>query len=334
MAGKILYLGCASFGCAYVGVYALIKRIRRGERKALYLLLSSFLEFMVMCFYLLHSSGLYATRFDLFLQGRYFDFAIPLLSVIGFYELLKEAGAIRKLLVSIGVVLFSGVISMIVTAMNRNGFSDPHGALMIGMSYFLDENDYAPMKVMIFSILMTIAVVAGLCLMFRFYKKSRNAYLLLLSNVLLICLSYHACSHYINVSQSYILGDVVMADTIKSLRDDGHGGDVVLLYEGGFEYIDTVQMRLRDEHVRVRYPGDEFLSLAGELCGEGSPVIEREAISGDMAIQARESVMELASDRDLVLVDYESPLRDVLERIYARSREAGHFILYYNDGGY
>lgn len=315
MAGKVLYLGCASFGLAYIGVYALVKRVQKGDRRAFYLLLSPFLEFMVMCVYLLHSADLDATRFDLFLHGRYFDFAIPLLGIIGFYELLQNESVLKTLLISLGIVLLTGIIAIIVTVMNRTGMSDPHAALMIGMSYFLDEEDFHPVAVIVFSVLATLVIAIVLFLLIKFYKKSKNAYLMFLVHVLLIILSFHACSHFIYSSQGYIYGDVLIANEIKKLRKEGHDGDIVLLYEGGFEYIDTIQIRLRDEHIHVKYLND------------------KNKITSDAELTVmRTSLESMISDEELILVDFESPFRGMLSEIYDESREAGHFVLYYNVG--
>ncbi len=308
MAGKILYLGCASFGLAYIGVYVLVKRTQKGDRRAFYLLLSTFLEFMVMCVYLLHSADLDATRFDLFLHGRYFDFAIPLLGIIGFCELLQNESVLKKILLSLGIVLLAGIIAIIVTVMNRTGMSDPHGALMIGMSYFLDEENFHPVAVIVISALVTLVIAIVLFILIKLYKKSKNAYLIILVHVLLIILSYHACSHFIYSSQGYIYGDVLIADEISTLRKKGNDGDIVLLYEGGFEYIDTLQMRLRDEHIHVKYLSDADRGYV------------------------RTSLKSMISDEELILVDFESPFREILSEMYEESWEAGHFVLYYNVG--
>ena len=93
-----------------------------------------------------------------------------------------------------------------------------------------------------------------------------------------------------------------MADEIAGLRKEGHSGDVILVYEGGLEYIDTVQFRLRDEHIGVIYAGTR-----GEL--------------------------SKLKDDDLVLVDYESDLNAELSKKYDSSWESGHFELYYNKVG-
>ncbi len=308
MTGKILYLGCASFGCAYVGIWALIKKVKRGNRKSLYLLIASFLEFMVMCVYLMHSADLAFDRYDLFLHGRYFDFAIPLMGIIGFYELLKEGGGLRKILISLGIVLLSGVAAIVVLLLNRTGMADPHGVLMIGMSYFLDEDNFRPVTVILLSMFMTVVIAAVMILLIKFYNKTNNVYLFLFAHLLLIVLSYHACSRYIYTSQVYIHGDVMLADRIKELKDEGHDGDVVLLYEGGMEYIDTVQMRLRDMHIRVRY-------------------------ADGVNAASKDVLKSMTKDNELVLVDFESPLREPLSEMYDDNWEAGHFVLYFNDNG-
>ena len=300
LVGKILYLGCGTFGTAYIGAYYLIKRALKKDINAFFILLSAFLQFMVMCIFLIGSAGW--DRFDLYLHGRYFDFCVPILTVLGIYDLLKENGYIKKVAVSAVVVILTGVASCGIAFSNTTGFSDPHGMLMIGMSYFLDEGNVQPVRTIIINCVFSIIIMCIMILLIAFYRKSKNVLILCLVHLFLLGLSYHACNHFIYIGQVYIYGDIQVADEIKALRQEGHEGDIVLLYEGGLEYIDTVQLRLRDEHISVVYADDA-------------------------------TVLESVGSDDLVLVDFESKLNAGLSDRYEHSWESGHFDLYYNEAG-
>ncbi len=302
MCGKILYLGCATLGTAYIGIYHLIKRTVKRDLSALFILLASLAQFLVMCIYLIASADPGAERFDLFLHGRYFDFVVPLLAVIGIYELVTCAGYIRKIVVSDIIIALGGIVSCLVAHRNLGYFTDPHGMLMIGMSYFLDEENVRPMQTIIANIVFSLLITCIIIVLVSFYKKKSNIYVLCVIHLFLIGLSYHACNHFIYIGQVYIYGDIQVADEIRDLRESGHEGDIVLLYEGGLEYIDTIQLRLRDEHIRVVY-ADDLTALA-----------------------------DIRPD-DLVLVDFESELNLELADRYDHSWESGHFDLYYNDAG-
>ncbi|WP_026513805.1 hypothetical protein [Butyrivibrio sp. LB2008] len=302
MSGKILYLGCASFGLAYIGIYVLVKRVINKDIKALFVLLASLFQFLVMCIYLIHSADVVEDRFDLFLNGRYIDYVIPLLTVIGMNEILHCRVDIGKIASVVSVMIVSAAISCIVVLRNKVGMRDPHGMLMVGMSYFMDEKNVRPVRTIVISTVFALLIMFTLIGIALFYQKSRNFYILFFIHLFLIGLSYSACDHFIYIGQSYIYGDIQVADEIASLRKEGHSGDVILVYEGGLEYIDTVQFRLRDEHIGVIYAG-----IRGEL--------------------------SKLKDDDLVLVDYESDLNAELSKEYDSSWESGHFELYYNKVG-
>ena len=306
MSGKLLYLGCATFGAGYIGIYSLAKRIRRGNKYSLFILLSAFLQLMVMSVYLLHSADLEANRFDLFLHGRYFDFCVPMLMVFGFHELFTQYWYIQKILVSGGIIAVFGIISSVVAGLNKVGFNDPHGMLMIGMSYFLDEDNVKPTGVIAQNMIFAWGVMALLMLLIWLYRKRKNVYLLCALHILLIALAYNACNHFIYIGQVYIFGDIQVADQISELRSEGYTGDIVLLYEGGKEYIDTVQLRLRDEHIHVEYVDNSVKNVD------------------------KVYLESLVSSTDLVLIDFESNLNELISDKYDKSWESGHFDLYYN----
>lgn len=300
LCGKILYLGCASFGTAYIGIYYLTKRAFKKDLKALSILIASFMQFMVMCIYLSGSSGW--DRFDLFLHGRYFDFCIPILMMTGIYDLFQNGDHYRKIIISALIIAASALFSCLLVIANSTGFSDPHGMLMIGMSYFLDDEDVKPLETIIFNVMISLLIMCIILLIVSIYIKQANVYLLCFIHLLLIVLSYHACNHFIYACQTYIYGDIQVADEISDLRIAGYEGDIVLLYEGGLEYIDTVQLRLRYEHINVVY------------------------------VDNLDALSSLKED-DLVLVDYRSALNEQLPGTYNSSWESGHFELYYNDVG-
>ena len=299
MIGKILYLGCATFGIAYIGIYSLIRRTIKKDLKAFFILMASFMQFMVMCIFLMHSADRGSNRFDLFLHGRYFEFVVPIMAMIGAYELLTRDNYIRKLVIAAGIIMASGIASIVIVSVNKVGMNDPHVMMMIGMSYFLNRDDFYPIRVIIMSIGFTLIIIGAIIIGIYFYKKKGNAINICIAYLLLVGLSYHACNHLIYICQSYIYGDIQVADEITNLRNNSHNGDIILLYEGGLEYIDTVQMRLRDEHIHLVYVDDSF------------------------------DISDISKD-SMVLVDFESGLKDKLSSIYEKYWESGHFDLYYN----
>ena len=300
--GKILYFGCASFGLGFLGIYYLVKRALNSDKFSFFILMTTIMQFAVMCIYLMHSADLEATRFDLFLHGRYFDFAIPILISLGVYELIKEPGGCMKMCLSLSVVVLCSVISIPVVLANRTGMKDPHGMLMIGMSYFLDEENGRPAETIFLNLILTLLISCVFVAVTHNYKEKGNALILIVIMFAFIGLSFHACNHFIYKCQSFIYGDIQVADKINDLRNSGYNGDVILLYEGGIEYIDTVQFNLRDEQVKVEYVDDE------------NPFD-----------------VEKLSSKDIILVDFNSNLNDELSGKYKKNWESGHFDIYYNN---
>ncbi|SFC61576.1 hypothetical protein [Butyrivibrio sp. YAB3001] len=307
MIGKIFYLGCATFGFAYLGVYSLFKRLFNKDNKAAFVLLSSLAQFMVMCIYLIGSAGKKSNRFDLFLHGRYFDFAIPLLMAIGIYELLQTEKILKKCIIPAIIYLLSSVSSLYIVSINETGMNNPHSTLAIAISYFLDKYNFRPYYIILMSTLLTLAVGAGIVFLVKLFKIGKPQIILVLIYIVLVIQSFHALNHFIYLYQAYAFGDVQVADAISDFRKEGRDGDVILLYTGEIEFIDNIQLRLKDEHIHVEY--------AKELIKEDEATIKK-------------TVAELPDDA-LVLLFYESGLNDYLADRYDGKWLSGHFIIYY-----
>ncbi len=304
MAGKILYLGCASFGTAYIGIYSLGKRAVKKDLKSAFVLLISLAEFMVMNIYLMGTAHPGNERFDLFIHGRYYDFAIPSLMILGIEELLNSKKYIKKIIVADLILILSGAFSLLIMSRNEVAELDPHGMLMIGMSYFLDEEQVNPTIVIMGSALLALVLGIVVTLLLLIVRKKHNYVVFLAVLLIQMGLGYHAMNHFIYLGQSYIYGDIQVADKITDLRISGNNGDIVLLYEDNLECIDNVQFRLPDEKIKVVYMSS--ISDSGKYINS-------------------------LPDNVLVLVDFESKLNEMVDDRYNKSWESGHFILHYND---
>ena len=306
--GKLLYLGCSSFGTAYIGIYALVKKSIKKDRNAMFVLIASFLEYMVMCIYLLHSADVTQKRFDLFLHGRYCDFIVPILMAYGVAELLTDGKHIKKMLIAAGTLIVFSVLSLIICSRNTVGMSDPHATLMLGMSYFLDDENVRPFYTIILSTIFTLIVGAVLTAVIDFCKKKNKYVYLIVFPLILGILGYLVSERFIYKIQSNTFGDVQMADAISDLRNDGNNSEVVVLYVGGLEYADTIQHRLRDEKISVIYVDKGIIGNQDQMVAFAD---------------------ELSLDK-LYLISFDNPLSEVLEEKFDHNWELGHFDLYYN----
>ena len=307
MVGKIFYLGCATFGLAYCGIHYLIKKSIMKNEKALFILLASFFQFMVMCIYTITTSSKTSNRFDLFIHGRYYDFVIPLLMAVGIYGLINSEHTFKKMLFSGLIFLISTAITIYVVAVNDTHMNNPHGALSIGISYFYDKYNFRPFYTIIMGAAFAVLIGVISTVAINLYKTGKSHFFILLICIVLLGQSYHALNHFIYQYQVYIFGDTQVADTISELRNSGYSGDVVLLYEGGTTYVNNVQLRIRNERIKVKY---------------------LEGLDTDDENVATDIIQALPDDA-LVLVDFESNLNDYLAEKYDGNWLSGHFDLYY-----
>ena len=167
------------------------------------------------------------------------------------------------------------------------------------MSYFLHGEGAQPVWYPFFCVAASLICAAFIYTLAHAYRKTGADTLLLIPVALHILLGLHACSHFIYEGQANSYGDIQIADKVAELQEE-NGGRIVHLYEGGRQYVDNVQFRLREKGVTV-FP------------------IREEA----------QDLSMLDAD-DYVLVNFESDLKEELGALYSIRLEAGHFDLYYN----
>ncbi len=259
LSGKLVYLGCATFGTAYIGVYSLVKRSLKRDMSAFYILLSVFAEFMVMCIYVINSASIYNNRYDIFFHGRYFDFVVPILIAFGMIELIYGENSIKKMIVSGIVFAVSLVVATIIVAVNETHFSNPHGLIMIGMCLFLEEKNVSPFFTLYAESIFAVVVCVAILLLIRFCKKKSNYVFLIVILPLMVFLGHDASSKYNLRYQIQYQGDMMVADAVRDLRSNGNNDELVLFYTGGTKYATTIQFGLREEKIHIEYVDDEVL---------------------------------------------------------------------------
>lgn len=127
LAGKIFYVGCATFGVYFWGIGYLIKELLQVMKKcrlrqeinsrgwlAVWLLLSHLGSFLVAVIAGAGAGG----RMDSILYGRYFENSIPIVLALGIYVLMKGGGFSKKLIPYVGIqsILFFSAFFLV-----RNG---------------------------------------------------------------------------------------------------------------------------------------------------------------------------------------------------------------------
>ena len=313
-AAKALYLGLATYGLAYRGIYyaakkavGAVKKIRNKEADGhsffwIFLTLASAAQFFVTVIYTVGSAESGNDRLDLFLQGRYSELMVPMLIAAGTVQLLESRKVWRETALTISGTALLTLLAVCVVKNSVTGMRNVHGYTMLGMSYMLKESSWQPAeflwKAWLFgAVLMGAAALTAVISR----KKEYMSWILMLLLILETALGLQAGEHYIYIGNSHGYGDVRMADKIMELTPSGEER-IIFVYEGGTPYIEQVQFRLRDRKV-------EIWSLS-ELAKN----------------------WEQLKETDKVLLEFESQYKETLEERYEKSWENGHLCLYYNSG--
>lgn len=256
--GKIFYLGMATYGifywamgwCIKEGIDLLKKMIRKQTDQctvsnwtAMFLLLSVIGEVLI-CSIFMHNSIL----IDCLVYGRYNEFIVPVLLLVGITAMLKS----RWILI---VSLISGALSGIMlfpifSAMEDKNMGRIRGYFITGISASLrDENtDPYVFFLMVWLIgLVCMLLIAGLLLVVK--KYNHLSWLLGIIIVLEVLLGIQASQKYVYYPNRFGFQDMIIAEKIMESGDKDIR--VTYLEEGVTPYIDFQQMQLPDIPIHV-----------------------------------------------------------------------------------
>lgn len=307
--GKILYLGLATWGVFYWGIYALIRQIfemlrsmrRRAEimprqEFALFLLLSAAAQIVIASVYLLTLGEI-----GDYTYGRYLEMIIPFTMVWGFAVLWKEK---RKVILSVTGVL--ALLQMLITFMVvrqiiATGADNFQGYFMVGMGYLYDENNFYVDKFYISAYLfcefMTLIVTAGI-LFCRSTKKRQQ--IMIVWAVMELALAVHADTVYTKPFKRAAFRDLRMTDRICEIKSDD--GQVIYMDEPFPPYIGIIQFMARDLDICVMERREAVCDYDGDIMPE-----------------------------DILIFAFDDIFIQEWEGLYDYKDTYGHFTLLYND---
>lgn len=289
IAGKIFYLGLASFGFFYWAVIWCIRRIKDFEA-ALFLMLSVISEVLICSVYVAKESSI-----DSLIYGRYDEFLVPVLIVIGICMLAESRHPFRLSVIwgAVSGALAFGLL-WLVEKEQRTGI---RGYMAVGISYLINEDAFHPRYYFIAVWLFGIATI----FLVSFFiwigsKKMNRAWLMGVVLILETALGLYASHQYTYRYNETHFIDRVVAETIqeKVQEDD----KIVYLKEDASRYIDAVQMWL----------GSRSINILNE-----DALLEEKTEPGEFLIAVRWTKH-----------------RNILEEIYDRQIETNTFILYYD----
>lgn len=314
VAAKIFYLGLASFGVFYWGIIwtvkeiiSLIRKFRKKEKgeaaewMALFLLLSAIGEILISSIYMYQGKVI-----DTLIYGRYDEFIVPVFLLIGITAMSRSKWLFRgTLLMGTGTGLFVPIILDLIEAKNMEGI---RGYMVAGISYLLKEDNlnvylfFRDTWMLGFGIMLITAFIVWVA------RKSRStAWLLSGIIVLEIAAGLQINHHYTYRVNNSNFMDLFIAEEIKDKIDSEDR--VAYLDEGKPEYIDFIQMQLKEKTI--------------EVITEEVMLLENNHISGYS--------YDMAGQRLFLITHIDTQYKDELEKMFDTSVRSNTFYLYYNN---
>lgn len=320
--GGILYLGLATFGMFYWGIYALLRetlqliRICRdkclkpekmsGEKAdareqaraemALYVLLTVVIQIMIASIYLLQRGEV-----DDYTYGRYSEVIVPFVMAVRFAALWK-ARKRTALAVTGALAMAHAVVVLLVTRQIVYTGSEQYlGYFMVGISYLYKETTYTVGRfyagAWVLCEFLTLFVVA---LTFLCRRRRGRQYLVVLLAVLELALAVHADNLYLVPFKNAAFRDIRVVDRIVSAG--GRDRKVFYMDDGRQAYIGILQFMARDMDIQVMERKEEPEDYGQRITGE-----------------------------DILVFAFDDPYAWEWTEKYSHEDTYGHFTILYND---
>lgn len=292
--GKLFYLGVATFGTFYFGIWYLVKQVRK-HPACFYIVMAVIFTFGITAVFLM-----YGGRTDSYLYGRYNEIFVPIVVYFGLYEMTKSRLLGRLALLI--TVLHGGMTVLLVHAMAEANPRNYQGYFTVGFSYILKErmlnvSDYVIYPYIAGSIVMLLLIlVAGIFIR----KKKLLVWYLALFVGLYGYTAASAGGKYLYDHSIDTADDMALAETVKEHLDQ-EDTVLFLLSNSDAHYMDILQFCLREHPLQV-------LSENSVEFGENN--IENKA--------------------DFVFTYKNSVQKEILKELYTNEKETYHFNLYFD----
>lgn len=296
VSGKILYLGLASYGIAYFGIIYAVRRVREKKYFPLFVLLTTVAALMICAIYTIRPG-----RVDTLTYGRYHEYVMPVLLMMGIKELGSKALSAKRTMCRIAVMLeLEAVMTWLVTAsLNENGQTSFFGNTICGISWLYNPQDFEPVsyywKVYLTGAVLTVAVCMGIWWTGR--RRGREILLMLLVTMQIV-IGIRLSSMCIDDSRLGCFRDTLLREVIYELNLEG-SREVYYSTEGNaFGNIGILQFMMRDTPTYI--------------------------VKTDYDLDSQ-------NEEDLLLIDFRSDQGEALAEKYDSHLTSGHFALYYNE---
>lgn len=298
--GKLFYLIGATGGLFIWGMYYLIKKIKeewhREEQKnpiRIFLVLTTLAAFGITAI------SMRSGRIDLLFYGRYMEYILAPIMLMGFWGLRKLEEPKKKISIVIAVIfLITFFFYFHITSLGRADIASVH---IPGIAAYIGSLDSRDWKFYVY-------MGGGFCLniiaiSFVTLWKNENTDLLafrrglcllvLAGEIFLANAVAHEKSYW---GQTQVYEELALVDYLEEKQQ--RGSRIIYLNQGGAPWIDTIQFLKRDMKIDVYYPHQ-----VGEL-----------------------------RDSDIVLTLYNGETPERVKNLYGNANYIGKFYVYAKEG--
>ena len=259
--GKVLYLGLATWGVFYWGVYVLIRHVGKmlqsikrhatvtsQQMFALFVLLSVILQIVISTIYLLTLGEI-----SDYTYGRYNEMVIPFVMALGLVTLWKErAKTIWAATVALAVAQMV-VTFLVVRQIMDTGAENFHGYFMVGIGYLYEKAGFQAdsfyRNAWLLCEVLTLFVTA-VVLFCRNIKKRQ--YFIIALVIMELIMAMQADTIYLEPFKKAAFRDSRMVDKINALQENGRR--VVYMDDVFPPYIGIIQFMDREMDIQVMEP--------------------------------------------------------------------------------
>lgn len=269
LAGKLFYLGCASFGLYYWGLFFLFGKLRQllrmlrkkerispDQRLCLWLLISHGAALSITNIYCLSSN-----RLDGVLYGRYHENTIPVILALGMAELVLHPEFKKRALWLLG--LLSGSFFIVYFLLGRGEILYTNRHSVTGILYALELAENYDTRILLYAYLVgglgSMAVLAALW--FTGGGKKRTILFLTIC-MLQLGLAFYAGSHLTLSAGEAQREDAEKLCLAKEMLEERREAKAVYLYREKSKRIYLVQFILQEIPLHLR--AEEELSGCGQ----------------------------------------------------------------------
>ena len=274
-----------------------IKREKKDSGKliCLFILLATIGETLINTIY-----NIKPIRVDSVTYGRYHEFVLPVLMLLGIYELSKHKRPFLGAFI-ISVIQAPLVYGALYT-INKYQLTNIHGYVMVGMGYLYGMGEFEPDSFYWKTYGLLIAITVVMTAIIVFSRKKGREFILVAIIVIEFLLSVRASALYINPSGLGAYRDTIIVDRIERLREEDSDRRIIYIKEDDSPFISILQFMMQDEEI-------------------------------DM-IPVKEHVEEYTTEEmdadDIIVLKYDSNYGDEIEKQYSNNLLNGHFVIYYN----